>query len=138
QQISEVDKYTIQHEPILSIDLMERASQKCVDWILKKFDAKNTFAIFCGVGNNGGDGLAIARLLLDKKYKVKVYVVEFSKNYSADFSVNLERLKKLKAEIEVLTETNNQFAISKECIVVDAIFGSGLNKPINGFVSAVI
>lgn len=138
QQISEVDKYTIQHEPILSIDLMERASQKCVDWILKKFDAKNTFAIFCGVGNNGGDGLAIARLLLDKKYKVKVYVVEFSKNYSADFSVNLERLKKMKAEIEVLTETNYQFAISKECIVVDAIFGSGLNKPINGFVSAVV
>jgi len=138
QQIREADNFTIQHEPILSVDLMERASQQCVDWITKRFDTKNTFAIFCGVGNNGGDGLAIARLLLDKKYKVHVFVVEFSKNYSADFKVNLERLKKLNAEIELLTETNNEFTISSGTIVVDAIFGSGLNKTIYGFVSKII
>jgi hydroxyethylthiazole kinase-like uncharacterized protein yjeF len=138
QQIREADEYTIQHEPILSIDLMERASQQCVDWITKRFDTKNTFAIFCGVGNNGGDGLAIARLLLDKKFKVYVFVVEFSKNYSADFTVNVERLKKLNVEMEWLNETNNEFNISPGTIVVDAIFGSGLNKTIYGFVSKII
>ena len=138
QQIREADNYTIVHEPISSIDLMERAAQKCVEWLMKRFDSTTHFTIFCGVGNNGGDGLAIARMLSQNNYKVQVFIVEFSKNYSADFVVNLERLKKLNVKIELLNETNNEFAISTETIVVDAIFGLGLNKPVAGFVVEII
>jgi len=63
EQIKKADEFTIQNEPIKSIDLMERAAKQCFEWIKNKYSTKKTFAIFCGVGNNGGDGLVIARML---------------------------------------------------------------------------
>ena len=63
-QIRELDAYTIKHEPIKSIDLMERAAQECFQWIINKYSKQHSFKIFCGLGNNSGDGLVIARLLL--------------------------------------------------------------------------
>ena len=90
------------------------------------------------IGNNGGDGLVIARLLTENKYNVKVFVVEFSKNYSPDFVINLEKLKKTNVELVILSEKDFQFKIAAESIVIDAIFGSGLNKPIEGFVAKII
>ena len=92
EQIKAWDAYTIQHEPVASIDLMERASQKCVDWIITHFLAKNHFKIFCGKGNNGGDGLSIARLLFQKNFSVEVYIPEFGKLGTDDFQANLQRL----------------------------------------------
>ena len=71
-QIREIDKFTIEHEPISSIDLMERAATSCVNWITEQFDTKTKFNIFRGLGNNGGDGLAIARLLSERNFKVNV------------------------------------------------------------------
>ncbi|MGE0561703.1 MAG: NAD(P)H-hydrate dehydratase [Flavobacteriales bacterium] len=138
EQIKRVDEFTIQNEPIKSIDLMERAAKQCFEWIKNKYSTKKTFAIFCGVGNNGGDGLVIARLLAEANYNVSVFVVEFSKNYSVDFKVNLERLKKNKIQFTTLTSDNCGFNISPKTIVIDAIFGSGLNKPIEGFVAQII
>ena len=67
------DQYTIDHEPIASIDLMERAAVSCVNWLDTNGYGENQFAIFCGKGNNGGDGLAIARLLAAKKNKVRIF-----------------------------------------------------------------
>src|SRR3989338_8736789 len=99
QQIKQADEFTIKNEPISSINLMERAATKCVEWLKNKHNSEKSFAIFCGVGNNGGDGLVIARLLAEKKYDVKVFVVEFSKNYSPDFIINLEKLKKTSIEL---------------------------------------
>lgn len=138
QQIREADQYTIQHEPISSIDLMERAAQRCVEWLMKRFDSTTHFSIFCGVGNNGGDGLAIARLLAQENYKVQVFVVEFSKSYSTDFTTNLDRLGKTTVGVEYLNETKTTVEITSQSIVVDAIFGSGLNKPVTGFVAEII
>ena len=73
EQVRQWDQYTIQHEPIASINLMERAAAKGVDWLVQRdsFGEKNgypgnSFSVFCGKGNNGGDGLAIARLLAEK------------------------------------------------------------------------
>jgi NAD(P)H-hydrate epimerase len=63
-QIREWDAYTIAHEPITSIDLMERAATMCFDWITNHFKNESEYLVFCGTGNNGGDGLAIARMLL--------------------------------------------------------------------------
>lgn len=138
QQIKQADEFTIKHEPISSINLMERAATKCVEWLKNKYNSEKSFAIFCGVGNNGGDGLVIARLLVKNNYSVKVFVVEFSKIYSPDFKINLKKLKKTNVELVNLSENNFQFKIAPDFIVIDAIFGSGLNKPINGFVAEII
>src|ERR1035437_4217679 len=94
-QIREADKFTIEHEPITSIDLMERAARVCVNWITDRYDTKTEFKIVCGLGNNGADGLAIARLLIEKKYQVHVFIIIHSDKRSADFSVNYERLKSI-------------------------------------------
>ena len=96
-QIREADKYTIHKEPITSIDLMERAATACAKWIVEKFDTQTEFKIICGPGNNGGDGLAIARLLIERKYNVQVFLINDSGKTSADFQLNLERLKKSSA-----------------------------------------
>ena len=138
QQIKQADEFTIKNEPISSINLMERAATKCVEWLKNKYNSEKSFAIFCGVGNNGGDGLVIARLLAEKKYDVKVFVVEFSKNYSPDFIINLEKLKKTSIELVTLSEKDVHFKIAPDSIIIDAIFGSGLNKPIDGFVAKII
>ncbi len=91
-QIREADAFTIKHEPIKSIDLMERAAIKCADWITQRFDTSFSFKIICGLGNNGGDGLAIARLLKEKKYNVDVIILRYSDKVSPDFIENEKRL----------------------------------------------
>lgn len=123
----EADAYTILNEPILSINLMERAANKCVEWIVKNFDADNNFKIFVGTGNNGGDGLAIARILATK-HKVEVFIIELS-NKSADFVLNLERLKKQNlVKITVLNKETNLPIFKEKDIIIDAIFGYGLTR----------
>ncbi|MGN6803849.1 MAG: NAD(P)H-hydrate epimerase, partial [Ginsengibacter sp.] len=93
EQIRNWDAYTINNEPVKSIDLMERAATACFDWIIRNFDDSYHFIIFCGKGNNGGDGLAIARLLKSIKYRVSVFIVQ-SGSASADFETNLKKLEK--------------------------------------------
>jgi len=137
-QIKEGDAYTITNEPISSIDLMERASQNCSNWIIEKYSTDNDFFVFAGPGNNGGDGLAIARILHINNYKIKVLIVEFTKKYSEDFKINLKRLLELNIEVQFLNDENYEFQINNLAIVIDAIFGSGLTRPISGFTSSVI
>jgi ADP-dependent NAD(P)H-hydrate dehydratase / NAD(P)H-hydrate epimerase len=133
QQIKNWDQYTIAHEPITSIDLMERAASKCVEWIDQRQWQKRAFKIFCGKGNNGGDGLAIARLLLELEYSVSVYILEFGKAGSEDFQLNLQRLHQLSfSEIHFLQSKDHFPLINKDEILIDALFGSGLNKPLDG------
>lgn len=132
-QIREADAYTIANEPVSSIDLMERASKAFVSWFMNHFpDKAITVSVYCGTGNNGGDGLAIARLLNQHGYgNVAVKLVLFSDKQSADFEVNLHRLQELNIPVESLgpdqlepTETSD--------IIIDSILGSGLNKPLSG------
>lgn len=136
QQTREADAYTIANEPIESIDLMERAATKCFDWIIKNYSSETEFSIFCGVGNNGGDGLVIARLLKQANYKVTVFVVEFSDNYSSDFKTNLGRLEKV--EVNYLNQDNSRIVLRPNIVVIDAIFGSGLTRPIDGFIAEIV
>jgi NAD(P)H-hydrate epimerase len=135
QQIREADQYTIQNEPIASIDLMERASQQLVRWICKQFSNEHDVTILAGAGNNGGDGLAIARLLSKLNYKVRVILV-MGESGSEDFQENLERLKSIK---EVSISPDFDFSIStNKSIFIDAIFGSGLSRPIEGNIATYI
>lgn len=132
------DEFTIKNEPIDSLGLMERAATAAFDLILQFYGNYSNFAIFAGIGNNGGDGLVVARHLKNIKKNVIVFVVEYSLNYSSDFKTNLERLKSLNVEI-VYLKNNEQLNFDlSNFVVIDAIFGSGLSRPIEGIASDVI
>ncbi len=137
-QVKEADDYTIKNEPIASTDLMERAASRATDWIMQDFGFLDNFLIFSGVGNNGGDGLVIARKLIEQKKNVKIFIVEFSKNYSEDFKINLKKLKDLKAKITVIDNLKKLPEIGKDDVIIDAIFGSGLSRPATGIAADVI
>lgn len=138
-QIREWDRYTIEHEPISSIDLMERAARKCVEWIRTQSWPKPSFRIFCGKGNNGGDGLAMARMLLLAEYDVSVYILEFGKLGSDDFQTNLQRLHALPNAVIHFIQSENQFPpVQQHDVLIDALFGSGLNKPLQGLSAALV
>ena len=119
QQIKDWDQFTIANEPIASIDLMERAATKCVNWIEGRDWQKRPFKIFCGKGNNGGDGLAIARQLFELDYTVFVYILEFGWPGSSDFQINLQRLHDLSiTEIHFLQSSENLPAIDTDDIAI--------------------
>ena len=139
EQIRAWDQYTILQEPVDSIDLMERAALACVDWIKARTWQDKTFRIFCGKGNNGGDGLAIGRLLQKAGYSVSVYILEFGKLGSDDFQLNLQRLHELPAVALHFLQGNESFPeLNDDDILVDALFGSGLNKPLEGFAAGLV
>lgn len=140
KQTKEADAYTIKHEPIASIKLMERAADELVNWLVVniKPHIRFEYTFFCGVGNNGGDGLVMARKFKERKFGAKVYIVEFSKNYSPDFQTNIERLKEVNITPVFLTEKNTNFELPQNTVIVDAIFGTGLSKPVAGFVAEII
>lgn len=141
-QIREADAYTIANEPIKSIDLMERAASSCYEWLIKQFDKSYSFIIFCGMGNNGGDGLAIARKLLSNGYKAEVIILRFSDKGSEDFLENEKRLAGLNIPItDIFEKSFREFRMpgnQEKMIIIDAIFGSGLSHPVTGFVAKII
>ncbi|MBC7919572.1 MAG: NAD(P)H-hydrate epimerase, partial [Ferruginibacter sp.] len=136
-QIRALDAYTLQHESLASVDLMERAALAFTAWFSGKFDPGHPVKVFCGVGNNGGDGLAIARLLVAKKYPVSAYVVAYSDQQSDDFVANYERLSKLLI-IQHIKHVNNFPLIGNDEVFIDAIFGSGLSRPLEGLTREVV
>ncbi|HOY31740.1 MAG TPA: NAD(P)H-hydrate dehydratase [Bacteroidales bacterium] len=138
-QIREADAYTIAHEPIASVDLMERAALKCYNWLIQQYGRNKNYKIFCGTGNNGGDGLVIARLLSAKNINVQTYIVRFSENCSADFCINYDRLVQIKnIQISDITSASEMPPIKQDDVVVDAIFGSGLSKPVRTGIAAEV
>lgn len=134
QQIREADQFTIKHEPISSLDLMERASESFVLKFIEVNRDKKPVKIFCGVGNNGGDGLAIGRLLKEKGWEVYLYVVGNTRKGSEDFKANLER-SDLYA---ILSGTKDLPIIDDNDIIIDGLFGSGLSRPLEGFYKEVV
>ncbi len=137
EQIRQADQYTIEHEPIKSIDLMERASRAFVNWFDENFEHKRVF-IFCGTGNNGGDGLAITRMLNYNNWDVTPITVHSSGNQSNDFRINYLTLTEARDVPNIEEQADIQFDIRKDDIVIDAIFGSGLTRPVKGIYAKVI
>ncbi|MBO4826429.1 MAG: NAD(P)H-hydrate dehydratase [Prevotella sp.] len=139
-QIHELDQYTIEHEPISSFDLMERAARALTYAITERWGKATPVVVFAGPGNNGGDALAVARMLAEKDYRVEAYLFNISGQLSADCNKN----KQIVAEhrrIKSFTEVTQQFdppKLDADTLVVDGLFGSGLNKPLaGGFASLV-
>ncbi|MBQ6379774.1 MAG: NAD(P)H-hydrate dehydratase [Prevotella sp.] len=138
-QIHELDKYTIEHEPIKSIDLMERAAKALTQVITDVWNSSTPIIVFAGPGNNGGDALAVARMLIDRNYEVTVYLFNISGHLSEDCTINKQRLltKRAKAFVEVTQEFEPP-QLEAGMLVIDGLFGSGLNKPLaGGFASLV-
>ena len=127
KQIAEIDRFTIENEPVSSDKLMERAANAMFKWIENNVLYKS-FTIFAGTGNNGGDGLVIARLLSEKGAKVNVIILE-SEKYSPDCLLNKEKLKGL-CDVSIFKNKENKYLVN-DCII-DALFGSGLSRPLSG------
>ena len=129
KQLKEVETQTIKIQDIELINLMERAATAVLNWLKNHMDITKThFTLICGVGNNGGDGLALARLLVEENSHVKVYLQK-NNTYSLDNLSNQKRLKEAKIPIEFYDETT-KFEFPPFTLIVDAIFGYGLNRPI--------
>ena len=138
-QLKELDKYTILHEPITSIDLMERAACALTDAIIRRWDNSFQIVVFAGPGNNGGDALAVARMLSQKNYRVEVFLFNTKGKLSDECQINLTRLKDCGSIY--FTEISTQFdppVLSEKHLVIDGLFGTGLNKPLNGGFAAVV
>ena len=139
EQVKEIDSYTIIHEPVSSIDLMERAAGEVFDWYVKLFDRSHRVFVFAGPGNNGGDGLAVARMLAGERYYVELWYVDFSPKTSQDWKLNFKRLKKDYPHVLRIINDISQFPfIKSDDIIIDAIFGSGLTRPVEGLAAQVI
>ncbi len=129
KQIYTADKFTIKKQRITSDGLMERAAIQIFNWMhLRMQGAPVKVHLFCGIGNNGGDGMALARHLHEHGYHIAVYVVNYSKTRSTDFLLNLDRLKDRKVWPEFLEANSALPEIGKDDIIIDAIFGIGLNR----------
>jgi len=140
-QIRALDAYTITHEPIKSIDLMERAALAFVTWFMQQFPAveHRPINIFCGPGNNGGDGLAIARLLNRKHYSVVVFICQIGEKRSVDFEKNLKKIPSRRGlPVKTIKEGDSLPNFEKKEIIIDAILGSGLNRAITGYWATLI
>lgn len=139
-QIRELDRYTIEHEPIRPIDLMERAAKALARAITEMWGNDTPVVVFAGPGNNGGDALAVARILADQNYKVSVYLFNINDRLSEDCAANKKRVADHK-HIRTFVEVTQQFdppVLDASTLVVDGLFGTGLNKPLaGGFASLV-
>ena len=107
---------------------MERAAMRCVEWIHEKGYDNLPIKIFCGKGNNGGDGLAIARLLIRQGIQPKVYIPDFGKERTGDFLTNLQKLQELTTDIYFLESKTSFPSIGENELIIDALFGVGLNR----------
>ncbi|MEA4979756.1 MAG: NAD(P)H-hydrate epimerase, partial [Petrimonas sp.] len=122
EQIREIDSKTIAYENISSLELMKRASKAFFDWFTARFTDKNlSISIFSGTGNNGGDGLVVARMLHKSGYKVKVFIVEYSQHYSEDCAHNIRRAKVENISVKKITSTGDIPSLSGCEIIIDAI-----------------
>lgn len=132
QQIRNWDNFTISRQNISSLALMERAAKAAADWICNKFSTHVEIHICCGTGNNGSDGFAIARLLYLSGFDVTVYVASKNSAYSEDASANYHKLKSFSGiEIKLFKDLKTE-QFRRRDVIIDALFGTGLNRPIEG------
>ena len=136
-QTRELDAYTISNEPISSIDLMERASHAFVRCFCDRFVNTRPVGVFCGKGNNGGDGLAIARMLSERSFDVQVFIIEYTTDESDDFKQNLIRLKTHLVPIFIKSSSDIP-PIPESMVLIDALLGSGLSRPVRGLLVDII
>ena len=139
-QIRELDKYTIEHEPISSVDLMERSAKAITNAICERWAQSTPIVVFAGPGNNGGDALAMSRLLAEKGYVVDVFLFNVHNHLSEECAKNRDRLVS-EGLAHKLTEITSNFEppqLTEKTLVVDGLFGSGLKEPLSGGFASLV
>ena len=136
EQIYAGDKLTAERQNISSTELMERAGTQIFNWMHRRMQgAQVPIHVFCGIGNNGGDGLVLARHLITHGYNVHTYVINYSDKRSKDFLINYDRIKNTTKKWPTLLKCTEDFPeIHQNDIIVDAVFGIGLNRPVDDWV----
>ncbi|MEN9444010.1 MAG: hypothetical protein RIS47_900 [Bacteroidota bacterium] len=138
-KVREADEYTIMHTPIKSIALMEKAAWQVANWIIEQAYTSRKLVVFAGPGNNGGDGLALARMLADEEWNVTVYMLDSNSPRSENCQTNLLRLEGIDSvKLQILSSGNTLPEIADNVLVVDALFGSGLKRPLGGFAADLV
>ncbi len=133
ETVKKIDQYTIKNESITSIDLMERAALKLKDWYIRRYRTDRKVVVLAGPGDNGGDALALARMLAERQYRIECYLVGESGKVSNDCGVNLERLKRQGlVRIHNIRSPESFPSIEKGEVVIDGLFGSGLTRVVEG------
>jgi NAD(P)H-hydrate epimerase len=139
QQIGEIDQLTMKLEPISSIDLMERASMQVADWLIQNTDRERPFWFFAGPGNNGGDALAVARMLAYAGFDCTVFMANFGRELKGDLATNWQRLEEQNLVLLQRIESEDFIPeIPVEAVVVDGLFGTGLNKPLHDLAVKIV
>ncbi|HRF27516.1 MAG TPA: NAD(P)H-hydrate epimerase, partial [Ferruginibacter sp.] len=137
-QIREWDAFTIREQGIPSIDLMERAALASVQCLSGLLPLPADVFVFAGMGNNGGDGLAIARMLRQRGYTVQVYILANKDNGSEDFEINLKRLSETDIPVTHIRNTDSFPPLPPSSQIIDALFGTGLSSPLSGLVADLV
>ena len=138
KQIQEIDQLTIKLEPISAIDLMERASQQIADWIIQQIGDNQPFYIFAGPGNNGGDALAVARILVSSNFSCTVFLASFGRELKGSPAINWKQLElQNKVQLKQIENEASIPEIPSDVIVIDGLFGSGLTKPLDGLAKKI-
>jgi len=138
-QIKDIDRLTILNEPISSIELMERAANRLFVWYVNHFGRSKRVVVFAGPGNNGGDGLALARMLSETGYSVEVNYVKFTDKTSEEWQLNFQKVKdNPKINLNIIQSLDNFPALYENDVVIDSIFGVGLSKKPEGLPRDVI
>lgn len=138
EQIYQADKITHENQKITSLNLMERAGIALTNRIRNYVNRDQKIHIFCGVGNNGGDGLVMGRLLLQQEFEVQVYIVEYSTKYSDEMKENLSRFSAMSENITYIRDDSNFPELSEREVLIDGIFGIGLNRIPDSWVKDLI
>lgn len=140
KQLAKADQITVKKQAISSLELMERAASGAFEKILKRLENfEGIVNVFCGIGNNGGDGLVIARKLAERGFRLRVFIVDYSPKHSPDFEVHLKRLKQVYEENVIFINKNKvKLQLYNNEIIIDAIFGIGLNRPLLDWVDDLL
>jgi ADP-dependent NAD(P)H-hydrate dehydratase / NAD(P)H-hydrate epimerase len=139
EQLALIDRQTIAEENIPETELMERASRALADWIVTYYSPASRVAVVAGPGNNGGDALAVARMLAGLGYAIDVFLPELSKRRSDASQVNMERLREDgNVRITELAGPEDFPELNGYHFILDGLYGSGLSRPLEGFAAATI
>ncbi|VAW16830.1 NAD(P)H-hydrate epimerase / ADP-dependent (S)-NAD(P)H-hydrate dehydratase [hydrothermal vent metagenome] len=139
KQIAEIDKYTIENEPIADIDLMERASLQIVNWLVRNISNEKQLVCFAGPGNNGGDALAIARLMAEYDYSVSACLLDLGKGLKGSPAINWQRLiDQGKVTLHRIKGKGDFPGLTGSHLVLDGLFGSGLTRALTGLPAELV
>lgn len=139
KQIAELDKYTIENEPIWDIDLMERAAMQISGWLVKKYSTERKMVFFAGPGNNGGDALAIARQMAELGFVCEVYLLDLGKGLKGSPATNWQRLEEQqKVKLGKIAEASQFPSIENSDVLVDGLFGSGLTRTLENLPAGIV